>query len=763
MKSATTILSSLVLSLILSACVDKNYDLEKINDVNTDINFGGEYLALPLGSLSNITLGRFIKPSDMLSAIDGKYEFRYNGTQNVAVPQINPISIATTVPPINPAIVDFSKMSINSIDLPVVKLAGTASSPAIPSGGAGLPITLSNIKSDGTSPVNIGYTFEEPVKRIFWVSFGAHSSGAGELLSLKLMPDYAGTLQADQRTTINKFELTFPYGFQLALPANNKYDAKLSNDNKTITITNKLFQGDNIEFLIRKVTFNPSIDQTVPGNLDYNAPIKYSCDFSVAGTSSGTGGVVKIKFEATKKLTLDDGFFATNVFANTIEKNSATISVNEPFNTPELKSLSSIVLSKASMMTIKIDIKGLPTPIKSISLNDYRIKFPDFLVFKDPTLNRTRELVLNDQIDPIKGLTKTIEVTGFKFTVNPIMGNIIKASGDIVMGGGFKVPAAELKSSEINEISLVPNATIEQMNVATISGIIDPDIKIDPFDVNIDLGADLDFLENSTLDLSQVIIKLQATNPTGMAAEIGFTINPYDKDNKLITQGAVNQLSGMVIQPTAISNIWLSNSDKGKPGNFVYVENKDMPKLFRQMPKRIAVIMYANTDKYESTIKLDEQPTALKLDYDIVAPLGVGSEFELLYSEKITNLHKDLSDFLGYITTLTINANIDNNIPLELLLAATPLDAQGKPIGVTIDVDGTVAAGTKDGAFVTSKIALTLKEATKGELSKLDQIKFNFTGQSNAAIQGAALRDDQSLKVKLSAKVPGGINIKDTK
>ncbi|MEG2098913.1 MAG: hypothetical protein RRY42_03285 [Mucinivorans sp.] len=749
------------LPLILTSCVNKAFDIKNVNDINTDISIGGEHMAIPLGTLETIKLGDFLKPSDILSVVDNKYEFKYAGTQSIAIPAISPITITPSIPAIPSSQIDLAQYSIDNINLPTITINATATPLQIPAGGAGLPVSIDNIMAVGESPINIRYTFDSPLAEISWVTLGSQLTGRGQEMRLAITPDYGGTMMANPRTVINRFSITFPYGFELALKENDPYGATLSPDKKTITIVGKTLTSEKIDFYVKKITFNPAIDQTTKGELNYNGSIKYACNLSVDGLSSGAGGLIKVDLSAVEKLTLNDGLFSTTDYRSSIAQVNTAITINERLSSPEIVSLRSADFTQQCMLAIKVNLEGLPRSIKNVTLKNYRIKFPDFMVFKDETINKSKELIINDIIEPSIGLTKEIEITGLVFANNPITSGAIKINGNIVMGGQCEIPAATLQNSDIQAISLAPRATIDKINFGTVVGVIDTKLKVDPWDVKIDLGKELSFLQNSTLDLSQVILKFGVNNPTGITADIGLTINPYDENQKLIASGVVSQPQGITVQGNATSKIWFSNLDYGKPQDYNFVKNTDLPKVFRTMPSKIEVLLDTKTDRYESTINLGQQYPNLKLAYDIVAPLTFGSEFELIYSDKIKNLQKDLNDFLGYTSILILDVAVDNSVPLELTLGATPLGSKDESIGVSITVDGVIAPGSKDGAFVNSKIVLTLKETTPGDLAKLDQIKLTFTGQNNKAVAGASLKDDQSLKVKVSARIPGGINIKD--
>lgn len=762
MKICTQLSILALLAVTLANCINKDYSLKEIQNVNTDINFGGTEFGMPIGSLSPISLGSLIKETNLIRLVDGHYELQNQSNQSVAVPHINPISITPSIPSIPASNVSFTKVDINDIDLPIVTIAA-AKAVGVTESMAGVNIEK-DIAMSHLSNINIGYSFSKELKQVNWVKFGTNSP-LGDLLSIAISPDYEGTI-SNPTTTINSFTITFPYGFELGLPSPNPYAATLSNDNKSITITNKALSGDPITFYVKKVTFNPAVDQT-PGNLDYRGHILCDANFKVKGTSSGNIGNINVAFSTTKQLSIQDGQFNTNDISEASLNLRSSLSINEPIGSEEIKSISKITIAKGCKIHLRSAIEGLPSWVPAVNLSDYTIQFPKFLVFKaGQGFTADNKIVINEAISTSAGLSKSYEIEGFAFDAanNPVQNGRIVVSGDVVVSGAFTIPATtNVNSTDINgieQIKLQPSVSLDQITVETVKGIIDPKIEINPINIEIELGSDMSFIENSTLDLTQAAIQIVATNPVGLSAEIGVTINTYDQLGAKIT--TITQPTGIVVLPSETSNIWLSNTTNGMPEDFTFVSNATLPSIFKKLPSRLEVLLTANTNKYESEINIANQSTdPLEFVCNIIAPLNVGSAFELAYSDRLKDLHASIGDYLKYASKLILNVNTKNNIPLNLTLAAKPFDKNGVEIqGLKMSVEGLVGAGTKDGAFTDSDVALTIIENVKGELAKLDQIEISFKGNASQALAGAPLKPDQTIKVKMSAKIPGGITIK---
>lgn len=762
MKNFTQLLPLSLLAASLFCCINNDYDLKKIQNTNTDIHFGGSEFGMPIGTLSPIALSSLIKETNLIRLVNGQYELQNQSKQSVTTPYITPINITPTVPPIASWNVNFDKVNINDINVPNILINASGSTPI--SGVA----TGSNVSKaiiiNKTSDIAIGYTFSKELKQVNWVEFGANSSGIGDLISLNITPEYAGAL-SNASLDINSLAINFPYGFELGLDGTNSYGGTLSSDKKTITVSNKtLTLGTPIKFYVKKVSFNPATDQT-PGNLDYQGQITCEANFQVKGTSTGTAGNVQVSFDMAKQLTIAEGQFNTNDISQYVNT-TTSIAIDEPVDSKYIKSISEITIEKNCKLHLKTAINGLPDWVENISLKDYTIQFPKFIVFKaGQGVSSDNKIVINKSLSTSLGLDESYEIEGFVFDrdQNPIDGNHLRIKGDVAISGTFVISGVEkINSVNINgieQIELTPTIGLDMIKVETVAGIINPQIDIEPINIEVELGSDMSFIENSTLDLTKTAIQIAATNPVGISAEIGLTINTYNQLGTKITQ--ITQPTGIQITPSASSNIWLSNTKEGMPEGFSYVENTTLPSIFKRMPSRLEILLTANTEKYESVINMSSQSTdPIVFVCNIIAPINVGSEFELAYSDLVTGIQASIGDYLKFTPELILNVIASNNIPLNLTIAAKPLDKNGVELkGVSMVVDGVVGAGSKEGAFTNSNVAIKLKELNKGELSRLDKVEISFKGNATQALAGAPLKADQKLNVKVSAKIPGGVNV----
>lgn len=172
-----------------------------------------------------------------------------------------------------------------------------------------------------------------------------------------------------------------------------------------------------------------------------------------------------------------------------------------------------------------------------------------------------------------------------------------------------------------------------------------------------------------------------------------------------------------------------------------------------------------NGDYYEVELGRDYQ---LAASYDVDVPLSFEQGLNIVYSDSIKDLNKDLKD-VDKVTLKKANIilTVDNAIPLKLQLKPENVqikDVYGRELtGVekTIEEDKQYVMESVDGETpATSEVVLNLSTAEDpGFLSKIDKICFKITAVTGEAA-GVPLKDTQWLKVtNVKLTVPGGVNV----
>lgn len=106
MKTVNLLSALLFISIVCGSCQDNNYNLKK--DIDMNISVGGSQMQVPVGTLEPITLGRFIKTSDVLLLENGKYLFRKSDKMVADVPPIPVVEIPAVSPVFEPQKIEFT-------------------------------------------------------------------------------------------------------------------------------------------------------------------------------------------------------------------------------------------------------------------------------------------------------------------------------------------------------------------------------------------------------------------------------------------------------------------------------------------------------------------------------------------------------------------------------------------------------------------------------------------------------------------------------
>ena len=749
-----------VVSCLATACVDQTYDMKAIQGMNTDISFGGEHFSVPIGSFEPILLGRFIQAGDLLQVVEGRYEFSYQNNQTTTVPTVAPIDFTADAPPIAGIPVDLAGVSINDIDKVDVAFNYNTLPAYVPanSGSVDQAVPL----TPQQAPIHVIYEYTDEIKQVNWISFGEDAPDKGQLITIAITPSYGSAISGGV-TEINNFSITFPYGFTLSKRSSDAQGV-ISNGAKTYSINGPI-AASSVSFYVDKITFNPLVDQLVKGVLDYNQNVTYQGSFQIKGTATATGGNVGINVRTNQKLTFWDGSFDTNVVTADVPTQNTAVGVDKELDDASIQDIRKVTLKNPTPITIQVATSGLPARVPSLDLKNYTIAFPSYMVFQDPTINATKKLTINASVPNGATYTKQVFLTGFEFATNPVQNGHMVVSADITSSGAISLPAiTNLHSTEINNIVIKPSVTLGAMQAGVIEAVIKPNVSIAPIEIKVDLASSMDFLRQSVLDLDRIALQVRVQNPTGIVAKLGVRLVPYDENNNPIAANVVEQTTGMVFQPGGVSSLWLSNTATGMPEGYTLVKNEGLPRLFRTLPSRVEATLSVLADEQSSVIDLNaNQASQLALDYALVAPITLGKDFKLVYKERIKGLQGQLGDALKYTRALELTVEAQNSIPLDLQISAVGLDASGSPIPVTLAVEGTVGAGTKQGGYKSSTVVLSVSEKEAGALNRLDQIDLFFTGSTAANDTGASLQESQALKITMSARIPGGINVKQNK
>ena len=147
---------------------------------------------------------------------------------------------------------------------------------------------------------------------------------------------------------------------------------------------------------------------------------------------------------------------------------------------------------------------------------------------------------------------------------------------------------------------------------------------------------------------------------------------------------------------------------------------------------------------------------AANLQYQIFVPFVFEEGLRIVYSDSITDLHKDLQDYQA--KGVVVTANILNTIPLDLAASIEPVGTDNKVIESIQVSPAIVRAGNAEGVLTPVEISITLNNPA--DLQKIDRLRFRITASASAndALTSQQYIQVQDLRLKLTGPVIADLN-----
>lgn len=407
----------------------------------------------------------------------------------------------------------------------------------------------------------------------------------------------------------------------------------------------------------------------------------------------------------------------------------------------------------------------------SVTAKNLEIQLPDFLMFEKGEVEEGNKLILNNE--ELKNAQKVLHVIGYQFGGKAEEGEIPDKNRTITING-LVTMQGQVVTSGINgsgSLTMTLDVTLEEMTANSVTGVIQPEIKAET--TNIELNDLPDFLkdEETRMDITNPVILLRAENQLETPVEVDAVLTPM-KGNAQIDGKEVKVGSGYGKTPVVLASgenvIALSRTGEctieGVTSN---VKVEDINNLLETIPDDIMVDLkpvVRNEEYYTAELGIAyEMPSS----YEVDVPLSFKQGLNIVYNDSIQDLNKDLNDLdkVG-LKNVKVILSVDNAIPLKLQLKAENVqikDVYGNELSAvkkTIEEDKQYVAESTDGEKpATSELVLNLTSDDTAFLSKIDRICFKLTAVPGSAT-GVPLKDTQWLKVtSIKLSVPGGVNV----
>lgn len=407
----------------------------------------------------------------------------------------------------------------------------------------------------------------------------------------------------------------------------------------------------------------------------------------------------------------------------------------------------------------------------SVTAKNLEIQLPDFLMFEKGEVEEGNKLILNNE--ELKNAQKVLHVIGYQFGGKAEEGEIPDKNRTITING-LVTMQGQVVTSGINgsgSLTMTLDVTLEEMTANSVTGVIQPEIKAET--TNIELNDLPDFLkdEETRMDITNPVILLRAENQLETPVEVDAVLTPM-KGNAQIDGKEVKVGSGYGKTPVVLASgknvIALSRTGEctieGVTSN---VKVEDINDLLETIPDDIEVDLQPvvrNEGYYTAELgRAYEMPSS----YEVDVPLSFEQNLNIVYNDSVQDLNKDLNDLDKVILKkANVLLTVDNAIPLKLQLKPENVlikDVYGNELTAvkkTIEEDKQYVTESTDGEKpVTSELVLNLTSEDTAFLSKIDRICFKLTAVLGSAT-GVPLKDTQWLKVtSIKLSVPGGVNV----
>lgn len=448
---------------------------------------------------------------------------------------------------------------------------------------------------------------------------------------------------------------------------------------------------------------------------------------------------------------------------------TGTIEVSAHDIDDAIKEIGILKASSPTELIINLGITaGENMDFDNITFTDLKITFPSILDFEPYTGLSNNKLDLNG-LTINKGEEKKIslQVKGYKFgnetpDGKKIIGNTLNINEEVIVEGNTTV---DVKMGSSGTISFTPTIELQEMDIQSVTGVIQP--IIEPTGSTVNLENLPDFLEDDAteLDITNPIFTFIAKNP--LEAPIVLNGTMQGEKNGSIIEGSTVILgrNGIDQQDIILEKgdniIALSRLGTGGPEGSKNIKVSNINDLIKKIPDVVKVDLNPLVE-YATYYTVDLTTSyAMESNYDIDIPLNFGSNLKIVYDETIDNFDLDLEDVDIKKAILSINAV--NTIPLAMEIKnenVSALDANGNVIkDIDVTVEGTITESKDGKAEVSSTLNINLNETAEGAISKLDGLKLKVTAVPGQATDVQLLSTQWLQLTDMKLKIPNGIKV----
>ena len=326
---------------------------------------------------------------------------------------------------------------------------------------------------------------------------------------------------------------------------------------------------------------------------------------------------------------------------------------------------------------------------------------------------------------------------------------------------------SRVKVSAKSSVQVSGNASFNNLVITAANGQFKPTIDAQNIG-STTINSLPDFLTDARveadIDNPQIWLTLKSNLPLGGYVEAKLSSTTSSKDVVLSKVNgnelpiAANTTTRLVVCRKAPADL-THNGETYTP-----VIAPDLSNIIKKLEEGMAINI--DITKFEAnddviTVELGKDYT-LTPKYRFTAPLVLGDEAQIVYSDNEDDLHKDLKDLkLEKGAVLTVAADVNNKVPADLEINITPLGLDGQPISTLVvkPIQNKVAAGA-----AADKIKYEISDPNGTGLNQLDGIEYELlvTAPTASSEKGKVLNKTQEIVIKTTDLHLNGQVIVDT-
>ena len=326
---------------------------------------------------------------------------------------------------------------------------------------------------------------------------------------------------------------------------------------------------------------------------------------------------------------------------------------------------------------------------------------------------------------------------------------------------------SRVKVSAKSSVQVSGNASFNNLVITAANGQFKPTIdaqKIGSTTINSLPDFLTDARVEADIDNPQIWLTLESNLPLGGYVEAKLSSTTSSKD-VVLSKANGNELPIAANTTTRLVVCRKAPADLTHNGEtYTPVIAPDLSNIIKKLEEGMAINI--DITKFEAnddviTVELGKDYTFAPT-YRFTAPLVLGDEAQIVYSDNEDDLHKDLKDLkLEKGAVLTVAADVNNKVPADLEINIKPLGLDGKPISTLVvkPIQNKVAAGA-----AADKIKYEISDPNGTGLNQLDGIEYELlvTAPTASSEKGKVLNKTQEIVIKTTDLHLNGQVIVDT-